>query len=149
MQVVFLKEFSGTAKRGEIKEFNDGYARNFLIAKGYAAAATPQIISKLKNEQAQHQARQQKIRDFNSKLKTDLDKRTFTIAVKVGDKDQIFGSVHEKDVQQAINNKLGTAIEKHQIAVPRQIKTLGEYEVQIKLSPDIIAKPKIKLIKQD
>ncbi|MBU6447563.1 50S ribosomal protein L9 [Patescibacteria group bacterium] len=149
MQVVFIKELSGVGKRGEIKDFNDGYARNFLIAKGFAQPATPQIISKLRNEQAQYQAKQQKIREQNLKMKSELDKRTFTIAVKVGDKDQIFGSVHDKDVQHAIQQKTGFTIEKNQIAVPKQIKMLGEYEVEIKLMPDIIAKPKIKLIKQE
>lgn len=149
MQIVFIKELSGVGKKGEIKDFNDGYARNFLIAKGFAQPATAQIISKIKNEQAQTLAREKKLREQNLKLKAELDKRTFTIAVKVGDNDQIFGSVHEKGVQQIVNEKLGIDIDKSRFILPKHIKSLGEYTVQIKLSADIIANSKIKLIKKE
>lgn len=149
MQVIFIKELSGVARKGEIKDFNDGYARNFLIARGYAQPATAQLIRKLQNEQSQDQAKQKKIREHNLQMRSELDKRIFTIAVKVGDNDHIFGSVRDKDVQLVIQGKTGFNIDKNHITVPKQIKTLGEYVVQVKLMPDIIAQPKIKLIKQE
>lgn len=146
MQVVFIKELPGSGKKGEIKEFNDGYARNFLISKGYAVPATPQMISKLKNEQAQAEAKKKKELEQAQRLKEDFAKRTFTVSVKVGDKGQIFGSVHEKDVLERIQEKMNLALEKNQITLPKQIKELGEYQFQIKLANGVTATSKIKLI---
>ena len=149
MQVVFIKELSGSGKKGEIKEFNDGYARNFLLAKGYAVLATPQMISKLKNEQTQADARKKKEADQALKVKEDFAKRTFTLSVKVGDKGQIFGSVHEKDILLRIKEKMGLELEKSHIVLPKQIKELGEYQFQIKLANGITANSKIKLINEN
>ncbi|MHB8871421.1 MAG: 50S ribosomal protein L9 [Candidatus Doudnabacteria bacterium] len=148
MQVVFIKELSGTGKKGEVKEFNDGYARNFLISKGYAVPATPQIISKIQNEKAQADAKKKKEAEQAQKLKDDFASRTFTLAVKVGDKGQIFGSVHEKDLIARIKEKMKLELEKNQIILPK-IKELGEYEFGIKLTSGITAKSKIKLINEN
>ncbi len=149
MQVVFIKELSGTGKKGEVKEFNDGYARNFLIAKGYAMPATAQILSKIKNEQAQAQAKKKKEEEQARKISDDFAKRTFTLSVKVGDKGQVFGSIHQKDVLERIKEKMNLELEKSQIILPKQTKELGEYEFQIKLNNGITAKSKIKLINEN
>src|SRR5258708_7701092 len=148
MQVVFIKNLPGTGNKGEVKEFNDGYARNFLISKGLAVEATPQVLQKVLNEQQQQQAKARKLQEQNTRLRQDLDKRTFTIAVKVGKSSHIFGSVHEKDVIARIKHKMNLVLEKNQILLPKHIKELGEYEIQVKLSSAIIARPKIKLINQ-
>lgn len=145
MKVVFLKDASGAGRKGEVKEFSDGYARNFLIAKGFAVAASDEILRKIQNEQKQQQAKEHKEQERNLKIKNDLDKRTFAITVKVGNKGQVFGSVHEKDVADRIKEKAGYEIDKKQVTIPKHIKELGEYEIEIKLSNGVIAKPKIKL----
>jgi large subunit ribosomal protein L9 len=149
MQVVFTKDLPGTARRGEVKEFNDGYARNFLVAKGFAVQATPQMLQKIKNESQQQEAKMRKEQEHAQKLKAEMDKRMFTIAVKVGKNDHIFGSVNEKDVLARIKEKMNMELEKSQISIPKHIKELGEYEIEIKLTSGITAKPKIKLVNQD
>lgn len=145
MKVILLKDVSGVGKKGEVKEFNDGYARNFLIAKNFAAQATPQMLSKIQNEAKQKQESERKHLEQAQRIKADLDKRSFTISVKVGDKGQIFGSVHEKDVAQRISEKVTYQIDKSQIILPKKIKDLGEYKFEIKLSPGIVATPKLIL----
>ncbi len=145
MKVVFTKELSGVAKKGEVKEFNDGYARNFLIGKGFAVAATPQMISKIDNEQRQQKAKEQKLLAQAQAQKQDLDKRTFAIKVKVGEKNKIFGSIHEKDVIERVKDKTGIELEKNQVILPKHMKELGEYTIEIKLKNGLTAKPKINL----
>ncbi len=146
MQVVFIKELSGIAHKGEVKDFNDGYARNFLVAKGYALAITPQILQKIRNEQQQQAAKQRKELERDHKLKAELEKRIFSIAVKVGEKNQIFGSVHEKDILERIKEKTSIELEKNQIVIPKRIKELGEYAIQVKLANGITANSKIQLV---
>lgn len=148
MQVIFTKDLPGTARKGEVKEFNDGYARNFLISKGFAVQATPQMLQKLRNEQQQHDAKMRKEQERSKHLKDDLDKRTFTIAVKVGANNHIYGSVNEKDVLAKIREKMNLELDKKQLVIPK-VKELGEYKIEIKLGSGIVANPKIKLINQE
>src|SRR5690348_7341891 len=124
MQVIFTKDLPGTARRGEVKEFNDGYARNFLVAKGYAVQATPQMLQKVRNEQQQQEAKKRKEQEHAQKVKADLDKRTFTIPVKVGQNNHIFGSVSEKEIAARIKEKMNLELEKSQIILPKHIKEL-------------------------
>lgn len=145
MKVIFLKELPGQGKKGEIKEVNSGYANNFLIAKGFAAIATPEIQAKVNKENKE--AANKKLREIEklNKLKTDLEKRVFTVNVKVGDKGQIFSGVHEKDIVKVINNTLNTEIEKNQIHLENVIKQVGQHVVKVKLGPQILASVKINV----
>ncbi len=145
MKVIFVKELSGTAKKGEIKDVNNGYAQNFLIAKGYAQIATAEIQAKIVKEAKEAETKKLKEIEKLQALKLDLEKRVFTIKVKVGDKGQIFGSVHEKDISSSISSKLNYPLEKNQIAIENPIKQIGEHLVKIKLGGGISANVKIKV----
>ncbi len=139
MKVVFIKDLSGVAKKGELKDVNDGYAKNFLIAKGFAKTATPEIQAKIAKESKEAEAKKQKEAGRLRTLKTELEKQIFTIKVKVGDKGQIFSGVHEKDVAAAIQSEMQLLLEKKQIKLTGIIKLLGEHKANIKLGQNIEA----------
>jgi large subunit ribosomal protein L9 len=145
MKIIFLKELSGAGKRGEIKEVSDGYAKNFLIAKGFAQVATPDIIAKVEKEKKEAVAKNQKEIAKLQSLKFDLEKRTFTVKVKVGDKGQIFSGVHEKDVAKTVSDITKNNIEKNQVEISGVIKALGQHQVKIKLGPGVNASVKINV----
>ena len=145
MKVIFLKDQPGGGKKSEIKDVAEGYAKNFLIAKGFAAVATVEIQNKVAKEQKEAGAKQQKELAKLQSLKQDLEKRIFTVKVKVGDKGQIFSGVHEKDVAEAINSKLNISLEKNQIVQEKHVKELGEYPASVKLASGIIANIRIKV----
>ncbi len=134
MKVIFVKDLSGTGKRGDIKDVSDGYAMNFLIAKGFAQAVTPEIQAKVTKEAKEAEIKKQKEIEKLRNLKTEIEKRTFTVKVKVGDKGQIFSGVHEKDIALAVNQKMGLALEKNQVALDKPIKELGAHKVILKLA---------------
>ena len=143
MKVIFLKDQPGGGKKGEIKDVSDGFAKNFLIAKGFAAIATPEIQAKVAKEQKEAQTKHQKERDHAALLKSDIERRTFTVPVKVGDKGQVFSGVHDKDVAEAISKKLSTPVDRRQIDIAKPIKELGEHAVKIKLAAGVVANVKI------
>jgi len=145
MKIIFIKDLPGSAKKGEIKDVSDGYAQNFLIAKGFARVATAEIQEKIAKENKEREIKKLKEIEKLRTLKLDLEKRTFTVKVKVGDKGQVFGGVHEKDVAKVISDKIGRAIEKNQVEIPSAIKQLGEHQVKVKLSGGITANVKIKV----
>jgi large subunit ribosomal protein L9 len=72
-------------------------------------------------------------------LKLDLEKRTFILKVKVGDKGQIFSGIHEKDIVNAVNSKMGLMLEKSQISLQKPIKELGKHEVKVRLAQNLPA----------
>jgi large subunit ribosomal protein L9 len=151
MKVIFLKDLSGTSKKGEIKEVSPGFANNFLIPKGFAQVATPQLQAQNEKEAKEQENKKQRELERMQSLKQDLEKRAFTLKVKVGDKGQIFGGVHEKDVAQAIGNKmsarggsaLGGNLQINQVELEKPIKELGEHQAKIKLGSGIVALVKI------
>lgn len=145
MKVIFLKDSPGNGKKGEIKEVSDGFASNFLIPKGFAQIATKEIQSKIAKEEKEHKAKQAKQQQKLATLKQDLEKRTFTLKVKVGERGQIFGGVHEKDVANCINNKFNLDIQKNQIKLGTVVKNLGEHKVKVSLGSHIVAEVKLIL----
>jgi large subunit ribosomal protein L9 len=144
MRVIYLKEHQGS-KKGEIKDVSSGFAENFLIPKGLAQVATAEIQAKIAKEGKE--AENKKFREIEKlqSLKQELEKRTFTIKVKVGGKGQVFGGLHEKDIAEAVADKLSYPLEKNQVEIESAIKALGEHQVKVKLGSGIIANVKINV----
>jgi large subunit ribosomal protein L9 len=143
MQVVFLQDVLNVAKAGEIKEVADGYGRNFLIPRGLALLATPQVMNtarvKLESKargQAQTEAELQE-------LATHLDGKEIILQVKTGGKDRLYGSITAADIAAEIEKTLGLTIDRRKIELEDTIRQIGDYEVAIRLGKDIV--PKIKV----
>lgn len=145
MQVILLKDVSGVGRKGEVKSVSDGYANNFLIAKGLAKAATAQIKAKLAKEAKDAQVKAHNLQEQARKLAGELEKRTFTVRAKVGEQGKLFGAVREKDIAESISRKLNHPIEKSQIVIPSPIRTTGQYTVQVKLPQGVSASTKINI----
>ncbi len=133
MKVLFLKDVKGQGRKGELKEVSDGYALNFLIKLGHAVAATEKVQIKEKKKLDAKAEELEKARAKNLALKAELEKRTFTILAKAGDGGKLFGAVREKDVAEALTQKLGKTIDKNSIHIPNPIRTVGQHVVLLKL----------------
>jgi large subunit ribosomal protein L9 len=145
MKVIFIKDSPGQGKKGEIKEVSEGFAQNYLIPKGFAQVATADIQAKIAKEAKEAEIKKLKEIGKLEALKSEMEKRIFTVKVKVGDKGQVFGSVHEKDIAEAIAGKLNHPIPKNDIAIDAPIKELGEHKVKVKLGQGIVAVTKINV----
>lgn len=139
MKVIFLKDLPGAGRKGEVKDVSGGYAQNFLIPKGFVQAVTPQLQAKLAKEAREAISKQEKEKTRLHALRQELEKRTFTMKVKVGDKGQVFGGIHEKDVAKAIGDKMDMVIDKNQIEIPTPVKELGIHQIIFKLGGGLLA----------
>ncbi len=110
-----------------------------------AQVATADIQAKIAKEAKE--AENKKLKEIGKlqALKSELEKRTFTVKVKVGEKGQIFGSVQEKDIAAAVSAKLNYPLEKNQINIETPIRQTGEHQVKVKLGGGIIAVIKINV----
>lgn len=145
MKIILTKDISKIGKKGQVVDVAEGYARNFLFKQNSAILATNEAIKKLENEKAQKDTKKEKQLKHFTEYKKEIEKRTFTLKVKTGQKGQVFGGVHEKDLIAVIYQKTKIQLDKSQIQPMHGIKTLGEHSITIKLGQGIVAKTKINL----
>ena len=145
MEVIFIKDLKNQGKKGEIKKVKDGYAENFLIAKGYAVKKTPDNLNNLQKEQERLKEKDQEERAKALKLKEQLEKETLSFKVKTGEQDKVFGSVSIKQIKDKLDEKY--KIDKKQIIINNSLSSLGYHMIEIELYKDIKATVKIEITK--
>ncbi len=143
MKVLLLKDVKGLGKAGEIKEAKDGYARNFLIPKGFAKLATPEVVEEWKKEQAKKEAELKAELAKINEIKEKLENEKIVIKHKLGANGQLLGSVTNKEIAEVLHQK-GYEIDKKQIE-HKTIKAPGVYNIDIKLGHGIHAKVQIEV----
>jgi len=148
MKVLLIKDVKSLGKIGEVKEVKDGYGKNFLIGKGFAKHATPEVLQEWENEQK----RLKELLDAEiaeaKEIKQKLDSFKFTVKHKVGANGHLIGSVTNKEIQQVMYEQADIAIDKKQITLKQKIKTIGIFEADCKLGNGIHAIAKIDVIAQ-
>ena len=146
MKVIFLKDLRGKGKKGEIKEFKNGYANNYLIKNGYAIALTEQSLSKYNRDQQHLKEENEQNKEIALKEKTKLEKEELVFKVQTGAEDKVFGKISQKQIKDKLE-KMGYNIEKKQVLIKNDISSLGYHDVEIVLYKEISAIIKIKLEK--
>jgi large subunit ribosomal protein L9 len=148
MKVLLIKDVKSLGKIGEVKEVKDGYGKNFLIAKGFAKHATPEVMKEWEVEQAKIQAEQEAQIKEAQNIKQKVDSFKFTIKHKVGANGHLIGSVTNKEIQIAMKEQADIDIDKKQISLDDKIKTIGIYKADCKLGHGIHATATIDVIEE-
>ena len=138
MKVLLIKDVKGLGKAGEIKNAKDGYARNYLIPKGFAKLATDEVIKEWQEEQKRKEEELKKELAKLNELKEKIENTKIVIKHKLGANGHLYGAITNKEVAEHLKEK-GIEIDKKQIDI-KQIKAVGEYSVDIKLGHGIYAK---------
>ena len=145
MKAVLLQDIKALGKKGELVEVSDGYARNFLFPKNLAKEANNQAMNELKNAQ---QSKKYKIETETAKAKEakiKLENEKFVITTKCGSQGRLFGRITGQEIAQEIKKQIGIDVDKRKITINGDIKTLGEYDVDVKLYQGISAKVKVEV----
>ena len=144
MKVLLIKDVKGLGKAGEVKEVKDGYGNNFLIGKGYAKAATTEVLRKFEADKKK-QAELEKYEVASlQKLAEELAKIRVKIVKQTGESGALFGSVTKDEIATALKEQKGIEIDK-KILETEAIKTTGIYDVNAKLKHGISAKFEIEV----
>ncbi len=139
MKVILLQDVKGQGKKGEVVDVNEGYARNFLVKKGLAEIATATKLNDLNQKKSSadfHKAEEVKATKI---LAEQIKGKTFTVKIKAGQNGKVFGSVTGGNISDALA-EAGYAIDKKKIILPQPIKTLGTYDIDLKLMEGITSK---------
>ncbi len=141
MKILLIEDVKGLGKAGEIKNAKDGYARNYLIPKGFAKLATDEVIKEWQEEQKRKEEKLKKELEKLNELKEKIENITLTLKHKLGANGQLYGAITNKEVAEHLKQK-GIEIDKKHIEM-KQIKSVGEYVVDVKLGHGIHAKLKL------
>ena len=148
MKIILTQDVKSLGKKGEIVEVNQGYARNFVLPKGLGVEATPKNLNdlKLKNQNdekiaAENLAAAQKLAD-------ELKDKKITVSMKVGEGGKTFGSVSSKEVAEEMKKQLGVEVDKKKIIMKDAVKSLGGYNIGIKLHPQVTAEVLLDVVEQ-
>ena len=149
MKVLLIKDVKSLGKAGEIKEVKDGYGQNFLIKKGFAKKATKEVLQEW--EEQQEKLRQQRADEMQrlEALKKQLEEVTVTIEKKLGENGALFGAVTSKDVAGALQKQHKLDVDKKHFNMDKNIKSTGNFDIDVKLSHGIHANLKLSVEAQN
>ncbi len=139
MKVLLIKDVKSLGKAGEVKEVKDGYGKNFLIGKGFAKHATPEILAQHK---AQEEQKAKEEAEEIARLKAvaeQLDKSEIVLTKKLGQNGHLFGAITKDEIAHALKEQHNIEIDKKHITDKVAIKTVGEHDLDLKLGHGIHA----------
>ena len=143
MKVVLFEDVKSLGKKDDIVEVSDGYARNFILKKKLGAEATPKALNDLKlKKQNDEKMAAEKLAQAQA-LAEDLKSKSVTVAIRAGQDGRAFGAVSTKEIATAAAEQLDLTLDKHKLVLKDPIKSLGTYQVPIKLHPQVTAELKV------
>lgn len=148
MKVILLKDVKGSGKAGDTLNVADGYARNFLIAKGFAIEATAKNMNDLAGKKASAQHKLDVEKAENEKIASKLNGKEIIIKAKAGQGGKLFGAVTSSTVADAVKAQFSQAIDKKKINLSSEIKGYGDFTAVIKMSQGVSCTIKIKVVEE-
>ncbi|HPW99539.1 MAG TPA: 50S ribosomal protein L9 [Sedimentibacter sp.] len=143
MKVILLEDVKNVGKKGQIINAKDGYARNFLFPKNIAIEATEVNLKNLENAKKKKEEKEREAFEEARVLEEELMQIVIVIKTKAGENGKLFGSITTKEISELLEKEHKIIIDKKKFDLDEPIKTLGEYNVKIKLHPMVNAKLKV------
>lgn len=149
MKVILRKDLEKLGRLGDVVNVKDGYARNYLIPRGYAYYATPGAIRAIEVEKKRAMKKLEQDRIRAEQFAQELSQIQLTIPMKVGEEGKLYGSVTPLIISEFLKKENNIDIDKRQILLEEPIKSLGVFDVKIKLFQDIFATIKVWVINEE
>ena len=146
MKIILTHEVSGLGTAGDVVDVKDGYARNYLVPRGFAIRWTKggeTDVAQIRRARKIHEIAT--IEQANE-VKAQLEGVKVRLAVRSGDAGRLFGSVTQADVAAAIKAAGGPDVDKRRVELGAPIKTLGAHETSVRLHPEVAAKVNIEVV---
>ncbi len=145
MEVILREHVDNLGQRGEIVKVADGYARNYLLPRKLALVATEGNKKQIERERAKFDAREAEERNVAEAVAVRMGNVEVVLSRKVGETEALYGSVTSADIAGALADK-GFDVDRRKLQLSEPIKTLGEFDVPIKLHRDVTATIKVKVV---
>ena len=146
VKVVFLETVEGSGSIGEVRTVRPGYARNYLLPRGFAAPATPDVLARAERLREIEDERQRVQDEHAGELVGKLESNPLVMAVRVGEQGRLYGSVTSADVAEKAGEILGEELDRRRILLPEVIRSVGVYTVPIRLSRNVVPAAKVVVV---
>ena len=140
MKVVLLQDVKGSGKRGDLIQVSDGYARNFLLPRGFAKEANAQVMNEVKSAQEAKAWRIRKETEEARAAAASIEGKTVRLFAKAGQGGRLFGAVTAKEVAEELKKSFHVDVDKRKIAMDGDIRAFGTYPCEIKLYAGVSGK---------
>jgi large subunit ribosomal protein L9 len=148
MKIILRQDITNLGRLGDIVNVKDGYARNYLIPRELAFFATPGAMKAIEVEKKKYARKLESEKGLAEELAQKLSELQISISMKVGEEDKLYGSVSTQMIAQELTDK-GFEIDKRHILIEEPIKTLGVFDIKVKLHPEVLANLKVWVISED
>jgi large subunit ribosomal protein L9 len=146
MDVVLLKDIEKLGAEGSLVVVKTGFARNYLIPRGLAVAATAQALRAIEETKRQRLQKAKRAKAEAEALKRKLEGRSVSLKLNLGQDGKSFGAITTHDVLEALAQE-GLQLEKHALELEQPIKTLGVYDIPVRIHPEVTATVKLWVVK--
>ncbi len=146
-EVLLMAVVDGLGKEGDVVNVADGYARNYLLPRDLAAPVTEATRRRLAKRQVEREKEQAQSLAVAKALAKKVSAASCTIAVKVGEGEQLYGSVTASDIVDALKSQ-DVGIDRHQVVLSEPIKQLGSFDVAVRLHPQLETKLKVWVVEE-
>jgi large subunit ribosomal protein L9 len=148
MEVILREDVEKLGTRGQVVRVADGYARNFLLPKRLAVAASDSNKKIVEQERQAHLRREHKEKADAVDLSQMLSGVSVTIAQKAGEQEQLFGSVTAKDIAEALE-KQNYSIDRRKISLDEPIRQLGQFKVPVRLHREVSVDVTVNVVREE
>lgn len=147
VEMILMQDVKDLGTAGQVVKVSDGYARNYLLPRNLAAPVTEATRRQLAKLQVQREAERKVAVEKAKNLAASIQKGSYTITVKVGEGEKLFGSVTNNDILKKLSEQ-GFELDKHAVELEAPIKELGAYDVKVKVHPEVEALIKVWVVQE-
>lgn len=145
MKVILLEDVKSLGRKGEVVNASDGYARNMLLPKKLAVAATDSNMKDLAAKKRGEEKLAKEQKEAAEALKADLEAKPVTVSIRVSESGKTFGSVSSKELAEAVKEQLGIEVDRKKMNLAQPIRELGTTTVEIRLHPQVSASLRVNV----
>ena len=147
MKIILLDDVAKLGRRGEVRDVADGYARNFLIPRKLALAATAGNLTNLDHIKRQQESKASRVKGDAEALRGRIEDLVYEERRQASEEGKLFGSVTSQQIAEFLETR-GLKIDRRRIALDEPIKSLGETPVTIRLHPDVTAQLRVNISRE-
>lgn len=145
MKVILLQHIRGMGQKGDVKEVSEGYFRNFLAPKKLAVSADDKQLAHIQSQKSKQNEKLEAMKESAMSVREKIHDKTVVIEEKASETGKLFAAVSKKEICEIISRDLNVTLTEKQFELKEQIKTVGDYEIEIPLYKDITAKLRINV----
>lgn len=138
-KLILTHQVSSLGAPGDVVEVKNGYARNYLLPRGYAVGWNKGAEKQIESIQAARRARAVESLGEAQTVKATLEAEPVTVTVHAGKNGRLFGSVTPTDIANAVEAQTSTTIDRRKVEIPTHIKATGDYKATVRIHDDVVA----------